>query len=95
MRNNEEIDDIELIEILLRVRMKHENVLNIVRSVAKLENVAEGLKCMKVGAESLVGLENTRNVVRAEIEAKKRYLLNETAMSYDELKQVFEELGEL
>jgi len=95
MRINEEIDDIELIEILLRVKMKHENVLNIVRSVTKLENVAEGLKYMKVGAESLTGLENTRNVVRAEIEAKKRYLLSETAMSFEELKQVYRELGEL
>lgn len=95
MKINEEIDDIELIEILLRVKMKHENVLNIVRSLTKLENVAEGLKYMKVAAESLTGLENTRNVVRAEIEAKKRYLLSETGMSFEDLKQVYRELGEL
>lgn len=95
MRKNEEIDDIELIEILLKAKMKHENLVSIVRSVTKLENVAEGLKHMKVGAESLTGLENTRNVVRAEIEAKKRYLLSETAMSFEELKQVYRELGEL
>lgn len=95
MINKEEIDDIELIEILLRAKMKHENLVNIVRSVTKLQNVAKGLETMKVGAESLAGLENTRNVVNAEIEAKKQYLFNEIAMSYEDLKLLFEEMGEL
>jgi hypothetical protein len=95
MNESEEIDDINLIEILLKAKMKHENILSVVRSVEKLEKVAEGLRYMKVREESLSGLENTRQTVTSEIEAKKRYLLSETAMTYNELRKVFAQMGEI
>lgn len=107
MKNNEELTDLEVIEILLGVQERHEHIVDIASCVLKLEKLVKGMQSdIEDRKKKLFGfgdhefddfiniLEKSVGSMRKDIGKRKEYLLDLSGQGFDDLIEILVSLGE-